>query len=169
MTTFDLTAETPTASTVPKPFGKPSGPGLWHVKGMQLPAYIQHVAHHMLSSGAAGNVSEAIQMAVGIVRKWSKGIPVGGETRVGRKPGHPGKIHPDVQAAAKKAMAEWDQKRAQAHAHASEHSMRYDPFGKTVDLSGVAPTFSGMPGYGTYVYRVRSTFTGSLVGLPPAV
>jgi len=126
--TTDLTAETPVASTVPEPFGKPSGPGLWHVKGMMLPAYIQHVAHDLLDSGAAKSVSQAIQMAVGIVRKWSKGIPVGGETKVGggKRGKHPGKIHPDVQAAAKKAMAEWEAKRARAHAqHAarSEHSM----------------------------------------------
>lgn len=33
------TAETPTASTVHHPFGSPSGPGLFHVKGLQLPAY----------------------------------------------------------------------------------------------------------------------------------
>jgi hypothetical protein len=143
---IQLTAETPTASTVPEPFGKPSGPGLWHVKGMMLPAYIQHVAHDLLNSGAAKSVSQAIQMAVGIVRKWSKGIPVGGETKVGGgKTGkHPGKIHPDVQAAAVKAMAEWDAKRARAHAQhaAHEHSVRrFDGWGSVVDLATVpSPT-----------------------------
>jgi hypothetical protein len=135
---LELTVETPTASTVPEPFGKPSGPGLWHVKGMMLPAYIQHVAHEMIKSGRAKNVSEAIQLAVGIVRKWSKGIPVGGETAVGGgKAGkHPGKIHPDVQAAAAKAMAEWDAKRARAHAQSASKSLswRFDEWGNVVDL-----------------------------------
>ena len=66
--TVELTAETPTASTVPEPFGRPGGPGLWHVKGMMLPAYVQHVAHDLLEQGSAGSVGEAIQKAVGIIR-----------------------------------------------------------------------------------------------------
>ena len=33
------TAETPVVSTVHHPFGSPAGPGLFHVKGLQLPAY----------------------------------------------------------------------------------------------------------------------------------
>src|ERR1700730_4426288 len=98
-----MTAETAAASTVPEPFGKPSGPGLWHVKGMMLPAYIQHVAHDLLESGAAGSVSQAIAMAVGIVKKWAAGVPVGGERKVGSKTNkHSGHIHPDVRAAAAK-------------------------------------------------------------------
>lgn len=34
------TAETPIVSTVHHPFGSPAGPGLFHVKGLQLPAYL---------------------------------------------------------------------------------------------------------------------------------
>jgi hypothetical protein len=139
---LDLTAQTAAASTVPEPFGKPSGPGLWHVKGMMLPAYIQHVAHDLLNAGTAKNVSQAIQMAVGIVKKWAAGIPVGGETMVG-DPKHPGKIHPDVQAAAKKAIAEWEAKKVQAHAQSASKSLswRFDEWGNVVDLAVVpSPT-----------------------------
>lgn len=34
------TAETPIVSTVHHPFGSPAGPGLFRVKGLQLPAYL---------------------------------------------------------------------------------------------------------------------------------
>jgi hypothetical protein len=57
------TALTAEASTIHKPFGSPSGPGLFHKKGLQLPAYIQHVAHHLV--GEHGE-SKAIEMAVGL-------------------------------------------------------------------------------------------------------
>ena len=95
------TAETPVASTVHEPFGNPAGPGLWHHQGLQLPAYIQHVAHHLVAQGHPE--SQAIRIAVGVVRNWAEG--------------HDGKgnrIHPDVQAAAVKAMAEWDAAKAEA-------------------------------------------------------
>ena len=154
---LDLTAETATASTVPEPFGRPSGPGLWRVKGMMLPAYVQHVAHDLLEQGSASSVSEAIEKAVGIIKKWAAGIPVGGELKVGRKPGHPGHIHPDVQAAAQKAIKEWNEKRAIAHAQAaahvsrSEHSMtvieRKLTEAEVVELAGATPAYGASSGY----------------------
>jgi HK97 family phage prohead protease len=95
------TAETGTASTAPEPFGKPSGPGLWHHKGLQLPPYIQHVAHHLVAQGH--DESKAIEMAVGIVRNWAEGHD-----------GHGHKVHPDVQAAAAKNIAQWEADKARA-------------------------------------------------------
>ena len=110
----NLTAETTAASTVPEPFGKPSGPGLWHVKGMELPPYIQHVAHDLLSRRPDLGVGGAIAMAKHIVEMWAAGKTVGGEK---------GHIHPDVRAAATKAIADWEAKRGRAHAQRShEHS-----------------------------------------------
>jgi HK97 family phage prohead protease len=96
------TAETPAASTVHHPFGSPSGPGLFHVKGLQLPAYIQNVAHAFRRKGLSE--SEAIQRAVGVVKDWAAGRAPGG-----------GRVHPDVQAAAIKAVAEWEAAKAAAH------------------------------------------------------
>lgn len=101
-----LTPQTPEASTVPKPFGSPSGPGLWHHKGMQLPPYIQHVAHALVSSGKSE--SEAIHMAVGIVKGWAAGHS-----------SH-GKVHPDVKAAAGKAIAQWEALKAKAHSESGD-------------------------------------------------
>ena len=96
------TAETPVASTVHEPFGSPSGPGLFHVKGLQLPAYVQHVAHHLVAMGHPE--SQAIGIAVGIIRDWAAGHSPGG-----------GQVHPDVQAAASKALAEWEAAKGAAH------------------------------------------------------
>ena len=90
------TAETPVVSTVHHPFGSPAGPGLWHHKGLELPAYIQNVAHAFAGHGLPE--SEAIARAVGVVRDWAEG----------RTPNGKGKVHPDVQAAAAKAIAEWE-------------------------------------------------------------
>ena len=89
------TAETPVVSTVHHPFGSPAGPGLWHHKNLQLPAYIQNVAHAFTRKGVPE--SEAIARAVGVVRDWAEGRAPNG-----------GKVHPDVQAAAAKAIAEWE-------------------------------------------------------------
>lgn len=97
------TAETPIASTVHEPLGKPGGPGLFHVKGLQLPAYVQHVRDELMKQGHAE--SKATGMAVGIIRNWAAG--------------HDGKgnrVHPDVQAAAAKAVAQWEAAKAAAHA-----------------------------------------------------
>lgn len=93
------TPETAVASSVPKPFGSPSGPGLWHHKGWELPPYIQHVAHALVKQGKSE--SEAISMAVGVVRKWAAGG---------------GGVHADVQAAAAKNIAAWEALKAAAGA-----------------------------------------------------
>jgi hypothetical protein len=98
------TAETPVVSTVHRPFGSPAGPGLFHVKGLQLPAYIQNVAHAFTAHGMPE--PEAIERAIGVVRDWAEG----------RTPGGKGHVHPDVQAAAAKALAEWEADKAAAHA-----------------------------------------------------
>ena len=95
------TAETPVASTVHEPFGSPTGPGLFHHKGLQLPAYVQHVAHHLVAQGHSE--SQAIRIAIGVIKNWAAGHD-----------GHGNKVHPDVQAAAAKAAAEWEAAKAAA-------------------------------------------------------
>lgn len=80
-------------ATTHRPIGH-TGQGLWRHKGVQLPAYIQHVAGDLI---AKHGESKAIKMAVGIVRNW--------------KDGHDGKGHKvtaTTQAAAAKAWAEWE-------------------------------------------------------------
>lgn len=110
----DLSAETPVVSTVHHPFGSPSGPGLWRMKGAQMPAYIQNVAHALLRTGRAADESSAIQLAVGAIQRWARGG---------------GKVSPEVRAAAAKALAEWEALRAAAHAHANDSD--------AIDLAGM--------------------------------
>lgn len=101
---IELSAETGTLSVTHHPFGSPSGPGLFHVKGLQLPAYIQNIAHALVRSGHPE--SRAIQMAIGICQRWAAGG---------------GKVTPEVRAAAQKAIAEWEAAKARAHS-SQEHS-----------------------------------------------
>lgn len=123
------TAETPVASTVHHPFGSPSGPGLFHVKGLQLPAYIQNVAHALHRQGLPE--SAAIHRAVGIVENWKDGHD-----------GHGNKVHPDVQAAAAKAWAEWEAAKAAAH------GKRFNPYHLPVGPGGGEFTGAGGGGGG---------------------
>ena len=102
------TAQTAEASTVHKPFAA-GGKGLWGT-GEQLPAYIQSVAHHLVTQGM--DESRAIGEAVGIVKNWAAGHD-----------GHGHPVHPDVQAAATRAIAEWERLRAKAHATRSGMDM----------------------------------------------
>jgi phage head maturation protease len=124
------TAETPVASTVHEPFGLPAGPGLFHVKGLQLPAYVQHVAHHLVAQGRPE--SKAIQMAIGIVKDWAAGHD-----------GHGNAVHPDVQAAAVKAVAEWEAAKAAAHG-----GKRFNPYHLPVGAGGGEFTTAGGGGGG---------------------
>ncbi len=125
------TAQTPTASTVHHPFGSPSGPGLFHVKGLELPAYIQNVAHAFRRQGMSE--SEAIERAIGVVKDWA----------AGRTPNGKGHVHPDVQAAAAKAVAEWEAAKAQAGG-----GKRFNPFHAPAGPGGGEFTSAGGGGGG---------------------
>lgn len=124
MSDVELSLETPIVSTVHHPFGSPSGPGLWHVKGMELPAYIQNIGHALIRTGRATSVAQAIQMAVGICKNWASGKA---------------DVTPQVRAAAAKAIAEWEAKKLRAHAQRASHSLSevrmYDPWGNVIDLA----------------------------------
>lgn len=76
-----------------KPLWKHSKPTPW-----QLPPYIQHVANALLKTHGE---SQAIQMAVGIVKRWASGGS---------------KVDADTRAAASKAVAEWEDLKARANA-----------------------------------------------------
>jgi phage head maturation protease len=113
VTEITRTPQTATASTVPEPIGNPAGQGLWKHKGLQLPPYIQHVATDLIHSGHPE--SQAIGMAVGIVRNWAEGHD-------GK--GHP--VHPDVQAAAAKNIAQWDAMKARTNHGAKRSTVMTD-------------------------------------------
>lgn len=94
-----LSEKTGVLSTVHHPLGKPGGPGLFHEKGNQLPAYIQNIAQALVRHGKSE--SHAIAIAIATVKRWASGV---------------GNVSPEVKAAAAKAVAEWEAKKAEAHA-----------------------------------------------------
>jgi 2'-5' RNA ligase superfamily len=86
-------AETGMLATVHSPLGTH---GLWGDELAQLPAYIQNIAHALIGDGHGE--SEAIEMAVGAVKRWASGG---------------GKVTPEVRAAASAAVAEWERLKAE--------------------------------------------------------
>lgn len=80
------------------PVGTPGGKQNWVDRAGGLPKYIRMVAHALMRAGKPK--SKAIGMAVGIVRNWAEGK---------------GHVSPKVRAAAAKAIAEWEAKRAGSH------------------------------------------------------
>lgn len=86
---LELSAETARLSTVHNPRGKPGGPGLYGVKGNQHSAYLQNIVKALIRSGHPPGQAYAI--AYGALRRWRNGK---------------GKVHPEVRAAAAKALGE---------------------------------------------------------------
>lgn len=68
-----------------------------------LPLFMRAIAHALMRQGRGK--SHAIEMAVGIVENWKDGHD-----------GHGGKVSAKTQAKATKAWAEWEAKKAKAHA-----------------------------------------------------
>jgi hypothetical protein len=90
--------ETAALSVTPSPFST-SKTSNWIARVGGLPAYIQNVAKGIMKTGKSE--SQAIQMAIGVIRNWASGR---------------GKVSPEVRAAAAKALAEFEAKRAASHA-----------------------------------------------------
>jgi hypothetical protein len=164
-----FTPRTPEASTVVKPTVPPGGPGLFHVKGMHLPPYIEHLYPHLV---ARYGKHEAYRVAVGVVKKWAGGVNPGGfKTKSGKGK----RTHPDVRAAAAKNVAEWEKDKAEAH----EHHAAASAVGLAVATApGARPFVSPPPPggrysqYGLYQNPVQSVSPSPplppLVSLPTA-
>lgn len=71
----------------------------WVTKVGGLPLYIRAIAQALIRSGHSE--SQAIQLAVGTVQNWARGG---------------GKVKPETRARAAAALAEWEAKKAAAHA-----------------------------------------------------
>jgi hypothetical protein len=91
-------------SVTPSPFST-SKTSNWVARVGGLPAYIQNVAKGIIKSGHSE--SQAIQMAIGVMKNWASGR---------------GKVSPEVRAAAAKALAEWEAKKAASHAKTAAKS-----------------------------------------------
>lgn len=78
----------------------------WVTRSGGLPVYFREVAHALLRSGRAKDESTAIQMAIAAVKRWA----AGGDH-----------VRPQVQAAAVKALAQWEAMKA-SHSHTNERA-----------------------------------------------
>jgi hypothetical protein len=92
-------ADSMVKASTPEPFSR-SKTSNWVARGGGLPAYIQHVAHDLVEKRGKTE-SEAIGMAVGIIKRWARGG---------------GNVDANTRAAAAKALAEWEALKAKAHA-----------------------------------------------------
>lgn len=97
-------AETPIVSTVHHRLGTE---GLWHTPDrhvgymQQLPAYAQNIARALMRDHGYDE-SRAIATAINAIKRWARGDLHWGNRR----------IHPEVVAAARRALAEWESLRA---------------------------------------------------------
>lgn len=166
-----LTPETPEASTVDKPTRPPGGPGLFHVKGLHLPPYFQHLWFHLVKEYGP---HRAYGVAVGVVHKWAKGVNPGGWKR---KDGSPSRVHSDVRSAAQRNIALWEKDRAKAHAQkakdAAAHAGKDEVKASAVTAPGASKAFiPPAPGatYSQYGLHQQPAQTVSpSPPLPPAV
>ena len=96
-------AKTPELESTPDPLG-PNG--LWDTPSKKvpqkqnLPYYIEHIADALQRQGM--EESQAIATAINTVKRWARGD-------LGEAHGH---VHPEVQAASQRALAEWERLRA---------------------------------------------------------
>lgn len=91
-------AKTAALSVTPSPFST-STTSNWVARVGGLPAYIQNVAKGIMKSGKSE--STAIASAIAVMKRWASGV---------------GHVSPEVRAAAAKALAEWEAKRAASRA-----------------------------------------------------
>ena len=147
---LELSAKTPTLAVTPAPIGKPNGPGLWHVKGMQFPPYFQNVRNALIRNGHS--VATASQITWGAIRRWARGG---------------GNVHPEVRAAAREALASIAGKEARAHLQsAHEHTTLRDQralreFARSGNTLELADPYHGASGSGHGGQFVSASQQGS--------
>jgi hypothetical protein len=124
---IDLSARTAMLEATPAPIGKPGGPGLYHVKGLGHAAYFEQVRNGLMKRGIPEGKAHA--MTWGILRRWAAGG---------------GKVHPEVRAAAVKALAEEAAKGAAAKA-SHGHAVTWDDLDAVLEMAAVQSTAGGGP------------------------
>ena len=111
---YRFSAETGRLAVTPAPYGKPGGPGLYHVKGLKHSDYLEQIVHALMRKGM--DKGKATAIARGSIRRWMRGG---------------GHVHPEVRAAA--GVAEAEELKAQARAHA--HADTWDEVAAVVELA----------------------------------
>lgn len=96
---LELSKKTAALERTPAPIGKPGGPGLWHVKGMEMPPYFQNVRNALIRNGHS--VAGASAITWGAMKRWATGG---------------GNVHPEVRKAAVETLGKLKVKEGIAHA-----------------------------------------------------
>jgi hypothetical protein len=99
---LEFSAKTAALEQTPALYGKPGGPGLYGVAGNKHSDYFEQVVKGLMTKRGMGK-GQASAVAWGVLRKWAHGG---------------GGVHPEVAAAASKALAQESAASAKAHAHA---------------------------------------------------
>jgi hypothetical protein len=99
---IDLSAKTAALESTPALYGKPGGPGLYGVAGNKHSDYFEQVVKGLMTKRGMDK-GQASAIAWGVLRKWAHGG---------------GGVHPEVAAAASKALAQESAASAKAHNHA---------------------------------------------------
>jgi hypothetical protein len=103
---MDKSRDTPRLESTPDPLGQD---GLWRTPSKKIPAkqhlpyYVQHIADALMRTGMGE--SQAIATAINAVRRWARGD-------LGERHGH---VHPEVRAAAQRAVEEWEDLKRSHH------------------------------------------------------
>jgi hypothetical protein len=118
---IEFSAQTAALERTPAPIGQPGGPGLYHVKGLGHADYFQQVRNGLMKRGVPEGRAHA--MTWSILRRWAAGG---------------GHVHPEVQAAARKALAQEAAASAKAHAHA----VSWDDLDAVIEMATVIDLFN---------------------------
>lgn len=97
----DLSARTGMLERTPAPYGKPGGPGLYGKAGNKHSDYFEQVVQALMKKRGMDK-AQASRIAWGALRKWRRGG---------------GHVHPEVMAAAGKALGQEAAAGARAHSH----------------------------------------------------
>jgi hypothetical protein len=101
---IEFSAKTAALEQTPALYGKPGGPGLYGVAGNKHSDYFEQVVKGLMTKRGMGK-GQASAIAWGVLRKWAHGG---------------GGVHPEVAAAASRALAQEAAASAKAHAHAND-------------------------------------------------
>jgi phage head maturation protease len=96
--------------------------GLWHHKGVQLPAFIQHIANDLIHERGMPE-SEAIATAISQCKRWA----AGGEG-----------VKPETRAKAAAAIAEWEALKAKNKAGTHERTGRVTAYTRSFPLEDIS-------------------------------
>lgn len=107
-TKVEKSAETPSLEATPFKLGPH---GLWHTPSkkvphpQKLPNYVEHIAHALMRDQGMDE-SKAIAMAIAAIKRWAQGNLEWGPHR---------HVTPEVIAASRRALAEWNRLKESHH------------------------------------------------------